>query len=302
MPNQSNSIFVLTTLVFFVISLFFGIKIVNHTLKYKNLKEVYAQSLNFESRLLDFEEWFDKEGKQEAKLKQAEVIIQEAIENKTKGQQYAWYFGVLALLYLGAANFLFAKGDKRAFRLTVALVAIGLSSLIVGLFAPMLEIGAYEREMSIPVKLKPGAFPISVDFTQNFAGDMYFYYQSKSVVELIQILFEQKNFLVGISILLFSILIPVGKLSLSFLALFRRSILDNRFVSLFIHKSGKWSMADVFVVAVFLSFLAFTNMQTGITTDSNVLLGLYFFFTYVVLAILISITLGRLEESTTVSS
>ena len=48
---------------------------------------------------------------------------------------------------------------------------------------------------------------------------------------------------------------------------------------------GKWSMADVFVVATFLSYLSFSNMNTGIDTEANTLVGLYFFFAYCILSI-----------------
>ena len=52
---------------------------------------------------------------------------------------------------------------------------------------------------------------------------MYFYYQCKSVIELIKILLEERNFVVGISIFCFSILIPFLKLGVSLVMLFRRS-------------------------------------------------------------------------------
>ena len=52
-------------------------------------------------------------------------------------------------------------------------------------------------------------------------------------------------------------------------------------------------MADVFVAAIFLSFLAFNNMQMGIQTDSNVLWGLYYFLAYCILAILSAVLLQK---------
>ncbi|MCB0611508.1 MAG: paraquat-inducible protein A, partial [Lewinella sp.] len=53
-------------------------------------------------------------------------------------------------------------------------------------------------------------------------------------------------------------------------------------------RAGKWSMADVFVVAVFLAFLAFNNMQAGIETQSRILPGMYFFMAYVLIAVGVS--------------
>jgi len=64
---------------------------------------------------------------------------------------------------------------------------------------------------------------------------------------------------------------------------------------------GKWSMADVFVVATFLSYLSFSNMNTGIDTEANTLVGLYFFLAYCILSITSShiIELAVKKESQT---
>ena len=116
---------------------------------------------------------------------------------------------------------------------------------------------------------------------------MYYYYQSKSIAQLITILFDDKNFLVGISILLFSIILPILKLSLTlFLALSSKSY---HTLSKILSYVGKWSMADVFVASCFLAYLSFSNMNVGIDTESKTLVGLYFFFSYVVLSIIMGI-------------
>ena len=55
---------------------------------------------------------------------------------------------------------------------------------------------------------------------------------------------------------------------------------------------GKWSMADVFVAACFLSFLSFNNMSNQIETESHSLLGLYFFLSYVVVSLISSMLMN----------
>ena len=47
-------------------------------------------------------------------------------------------------------------------------------------------------------------------------------------------------------------------------------------------------MADVFVVAIFLSYLSIKNMNPGVETDASTLIGLYFFFAYVVISMIAS--------------
>ncbi len=49
-------------------------------------------------------------------------------------------------------------------------------------------------------------------------------------------------------------------------------------------------MADVFVVAMFLTYLSLQNMgQQGVTVESQVSIGFYFFLAYVVLSIASSV-------------
>ena len=54
---------------------------------------------------------------------------------------------------------------------------------------------------------------------------------------------------------------------------------------------SKWSMADVFVVGLFLAFLSFANMSTGVDMGSDILFGLYYFAGYVVISIFIGYSL-----------
>ena len=138
---------------------------------------------------------------------------------------------------------------------------------------------------------------VEVKINQVFEGDMYFYYQSKSVVELIQTLFEQDNYVVGISLTVFSILFPLAKLLMIIGILLIPKLWKSRFVANFVAYSGKWSMADVFVVAMFLGYLALDNMQVGIPTDSRVLIGLYFFLGYCIFSITASMVLEHMYKT-----
>lgn len=84
---------------------------------------------------------------------------------------------------------------------------------------------------------------------------------------------------------MFSVLFPVSKVLLSLVRIFRSRPLESKWSKFWLLKSGKWSMADVFVVAVFLSYLAFNSMQIGVQTESKALPGLYFFLAYCILSI-----------------
>ena len=78
---------------------------------------------------------------------------------------------------------------------------------------------------------------------------------------------------------------PWGKTSMMCVFVIKPSIIHKKWFGSFVLNLSKWSMADVFVVAMFLGFLAFENMQAGITTYSNICIGLYFFLSYCLLSI-----------------
>jgi len=65
---------------------------------------------------------------------------------------------------------------------------------------------------------------------------------------------------------------------------------------------SKWSMADVYVVGAFLSYLSFSNMNPGVDIEANIVFGLYFFLSYVIISVFLGGLLKRsLEESFSIS-
>ncbi|MNN99281.1 Paraquat-inducible protein A [compost metagenome] len=57
---------------------------------------------------------------------------------------------------------------------------------------------------------------------------------------------------------------------------------------------GKWSMVDVFVVAVFLVYL---TANKGDVSRAEVEVGLYFFLAYVILSMLVSLSADKMLSS-----
>jgi hypothetical protein len=86
---------------------------------------------------------------------------------------------------------------------------------------------------------------------------------------------------------------------------------ENKFIRLVIFKSGKWSMADVMVVAIFMSYLGFSGILTEqlkelekvsslvdiLTTNfSRLNEGFYLFTGFVILSIFISSKIQKMEN------
>ncbi len=80
--------------------------------------------------------------------------------------------------------------------------------------------------------------------------------QTRSILGTVRELWNSSDHLVSFLILLFSIIVPVAKACALLISLrVERPDLRNRLTKV-VDVIGKWSMADVFVVAVFLAFLA----------------------------------------------
>lgn len=126
-----------------------------------------------------------------------------------------------------------------------------------------------------------------------------------SLVETVQELYQDDRLLVACLIFFFSICIPLIKSLLVTWAYFKRNTDFERKIYGFVGKIGKWSMADVFVVAIFLAVLSTNHAETadsqqlvmfGFKMDllissqtlSAVGQGFYFFVGYCLLSLLAS--------------
>ena len=88
------------------------------------------------------------------------------------------------------------------------------------------------------------------------AVSMTLYEQTRSILGTISELWESDDRLVSFLILLFSIIVPLTKGSMLLLSVYTVKDQLRQWLVRLVDLIGKWSMADVFVVAVFLAFLA----------------------------------------------
>ena len=118
---------------------------------------------------------------------------------------------------------------------------------------------------------------------------------------------------VGLLIFLFSIIFPLAKLSSTYLySLDRNKLTENMIIRFFVFKSGKWSMADVMVVAIFMAYIGFnwiirsqlnsfssaTKPVEILTTNGTQLLGgFYLFVLFCISSLMLSGILTRKSTS-----
>ena len=130
-------------------------------------------------------------------------------------------------------------------------------------------------------------------------GRIQAYRNTRSILGMAAELREQGNAVVAGMILTFSVIIPVLKLMLQFIALLlegeggRRLLAANAAL-------GKWSMADVFVMAMLISFLAGRAAEsTGdlLVMSAELERGFWYFLAYCLFAIAAGMVLNRVAKS-----
>jgi Paraquat-inducible protein A len=96
---------------------------------------------------------------------------------------------------------------------------------------------------------------ISASLQKNMA-EVEVYEQTRSIIGSVQRLYEVGSPVPATLILLFSVIVPLGKAALVAAAMFMTSVQWRLRTLKFVEAIAKWSMADVFVVALFIAFLA----------------------------------------------
>ena len=184
-----------------------------------------------------------------------------------KAQEYTIYFMALLVLLLLFSFFI----SLQAFTLFGSIGA--LLTLTLGLITPILMVTIHKEV--------------------EYLGDIVLSFESKGVIGSIVKLWETGDIVVALVILLFSVVVPVLKvLSLLVVSLFMQSRFAHGIIAFF-KMIGKWSMVDVFVVAVFLVYL---TANKGDVSKAEVEMGLYFFLAYVIVSMLVSLSADKMLQ------
>ena len=196
-----------------------------------------------------------------------------ALDVLREKQEKAMYQARVNTLYfmslLALMLFSFFLVSLRAFTLFGSLTA--MVTLVFGLITPILMVTIHKEV--------------------EYLGDIVLSFESKGVIGSIEKLFEGGDVVVAVVILLFSVVTPVLKvLSLLFVSIFIESNFAHSIVKFF-KMIGKWSMVDVFVVAVFLVYL---TANKGDISRAEVEVGLYFFLAYVIVSMLVSLSADKM--------
>lgn len=170
------------------------------------------------------------------------------------------------------------------------LVGVLLSYVFISLRA-FTFFGSFAAMITLFFGLMAPILMVTIHKEVEYLGDIVLSFESKGVIGSVAKLFESGDWIVALVILLFSVLVPLAKVSsLLFVSIFMESRFASHLVQFF-KMIGKWSMVDVFVVAVFLVYL---TANKGEVSRAEVEVGLYFFLAYVILSMLVSLSADKL--------
>lgn len=209
---------------------------------------------------------------------------------------YGW--AILGLMVLMVVLMLIREAPRK---LDLAVLLLSATVLLVtALLMPMIDIEARITSFKLVVLGGPITF-----------SDQVLFYESRSILQVIWLLLEDRDpalMLVAVLVFCFSVAFPFTKLILSFTSVLRNKLPKSKVLRFFVLKSAKWSMADVLVVAMFMTYLGFNGLVNSqlaqlrdlsssihiMTTNRSALeLGFYLFTGFVLLGLVISALMER---------
>ncbi len=226
----------------------------------------HANSSEAVSRLSELMDKYEVEDLQSFNHETSQTII------KLQEQTYRYTYILLSIILIFLVMWWLLRNQKVLHTpLFIISVLVSLAVLFAGVTAPMIEIDARFQSVNFLLVGEQISF-----------NDQVIFYQSKSILQVIGILFDTgkiDSYLVGLLILVFSIVFPVGKLiSTQIYLAGNKKTRKNKILKFLAFKSGKWSMADVYVIAIFMAYIGFqgilNNQLSNLNMDTDSLVSI----------------------------
>jgi len=227
-----------------------------------------------------------------------------SIEELSYNYLYAMFGCVLAalLLWLLMRNIIHLQGTLFFMSLLFALVL-----LAVGITSSVIEVDAQIQSLNIALMGQNLSF-----------NNQDLFFQSKSIVEIIQTLVKQPQpdaVMVGVLMLLFIIILPIVRIIAKGIHILgNKAVAENKVVLYLAFDSAKWDMADVMVVGTLMTYIGlngilkselteieFHNSYLNATTANYTSLqpGYFIFVGYVIFAYILAFILNRIRRHAT---
>lgn len=137
-------------------------------------------------------------------------------------------------------------------------MGFGLNLAALGLFFPGIFLPMFKLNMEMAANISSSSLVSSlID-------------KELSIIATVSELWDDQRLLVAALIFGFSVCIPLLKTLMVSFAYFQSDAVRERRLLSFVSNIGKWSMADVFVVAVFLAILSTNHAETATVHELSV--------------------------------
>ncbi len=195
--------------------------------------------------------------------------------------------------------------------LALVILALAYVSLVPGITQPVIhlsgslekaQVAALGKEMIAQNKSLAMFSGMASRFIDSLDadGEIEVYRQERSIVSTVTELAKRGHLLVAFLVALFSVVVPLAKGALTFYGHSGPWSQARQRAAGLASVISKWSMADVFVIALFVTFLAAnatSNAGEVVTFDADFGRGFYFFGLYCVLSITASTLLPAREPA-----
>lgn len=238
--------------------------------------------------------------KHECKSKEA---CKELIEKEINLKQEIINYRVILVILLVSSVFMINLITRHRINMTQSslLILASFCLLLGGITTPMIDLEAKIDLLMLKLMGEDVIFQNNIIF-----------FQSKSITDVVRILMEEGSLpmlFVGVLVFTFSIIFPAAKLISSLLYSYHvGNLRENRLIRFFVIKSGKWSMADVVVVALFMAYVGFNGIigsqldqltqaakpvEIFTTNGTQLLGGFYLFLLFCISSLLLSEMITR---------
>lgn len=178
-------------------------------------------------------------------------LIEKRVEKLEYNQRnYSWI--LIGLMICMLLTWIIALKMRQLLILTfIYCVLLAFVNLVIAINLPMIEIDARIDQMDIEVLSSHIIFK-----------DQVIFFQSKSIFDVFILMISKgkiDTIFVGVLVFVFSVIFPAFKLICSIIYLFLKEK-AGKVVKYIAFKSGKWSMADVMVIAIFMAYVGFQGI------------------------------------------
>ncbi len=133
---------------------------------------------------------------------------------------------------------------------------------------------------------------LQIDISAHFIIEIKLFTENRSIIGVLQSLWQSGNYFPYLLILLFGVIIPLLKSFIIIYLLLAKK--PENYYYKFINTISKWAMADVFAISIFVAFLGANAMDN---TKALIMDGYYYFTGYVLFSALITHLLVKMNKN-----